>query len=66
MKRLVFRSTLLSALCLAFVAAGAVLAQEKKEMTVEWIYSKEAKDFRKIQPANSQARADSRHAKGAR
>ncbi|HEX8920958.1 MAG TPA: DPP IV N-terminal domain-containing protein, partial [Pyrinomonadaceae bacterium] len=42
MKRLVFKSTLLSALCLAFVAAGAVPAQEKKEMTVEWIYSKEA------------------------
>jgi dipeptidyl-peptidase-4 len=42
MKRFIFKYKLLSALCLALLAASAVLPQEKKEITVEWIYSKEA------------------------
>jgi dipeptidyl-peptidase-4 len=41
MKRLVFKSALLCALCLALNITCAVVAQVKKEMTVEWIYSKE-------------------------
>lgn len=43
MKRSVFfKSTFLYALCLMTVAASMVLAQEKKEMTVEWVYSEDA------------------------
>jgi dipeptidyl-peptidase-4 len=42
MTRFIFRRTLLYALCFALLASSAVaLAQEKKEITVEWIYSKE-------------------------
>ena len=42
MKRFIYRRTLLSALCSMLVIVGAALAQEKKELTVEWIYSKDA------------------------
>ncbi|MGB7926173.1 MAG: S9 family peptidase [Pyrinomonadaceae bacterium] len=43
MKRSVFfKPTILYALCLMLLAAGMGLAQQKKEMTVEWIYSDDA------------------------
>ncbi len=42
MKRFIYRRMLLCALGSIVLAASVALAQEKKEITVEWIYSKDA------------------------
>jgi dipeptidyl-peptidase-4 len=42
MKSFKLASTLFNVICLTLITASTVLSQQKKEITVDWIYSKEA------------------------